>query len=316
MNDLVSIVVPVYKTEKYIERCVWSIRNQSYSNLEIILVDDGSPDSCGELCDSFAQEDKRIQVIHKKNGGLSSARNAGIDISRGDFICFIDSDDYISASYVETLLTLIKTTGSDFAKIDYVEVYSDLYTEPKIHLRQKRVYFDEDVERAFLELSVDSACVFLYSKSLIGDTRFPEGKTSEDIFQKAGSLVYLPVNLYYYYHNSSSISNGPLDLNMLNYLSFREEIYNFYKDKGLDAFVLLAESLYARAAMGLCVRMCFFGHSKDINEIDMQKYLSVVFNEHKSAFFKSKTIPFSRKVLAVLVFNFYSLFKLTRRFMR
>ena len=178
MNDLVSIVVPVYKTEKYIERCVWSIRNQSYSNLEIILVDDGSPDSCGELCDSFAQEDKRIQVIHKKNGGLSSARNAGIDISRGDFICFIDSDDYISASYVETLLTLIKTTGSDFAKIDYVEVYSDLYTEPKIHLRQKRVYFDEDVERAFLELSVDSACVFLYSKSLIGDTRFPEGYQS------------------------------------------------------------------------------------------------------------------------------------------
>lgn len=92
-----SVIVPVYKVEPYIHKCVDSILGQTYTNLEVILVDDGSPDNCGKICDEYAAKDKRVKVIHKKNGGLSDARNAGIDISTGDIIGFIDSDDYIEA---------------------------------------------------------------------------------------------------------------------------------------------------------------------------------------------------------------------------
>lgn len=101
-NPLISVIVPIYKVEKYLQKCVQSIINQTYKNLEIILVDDGSPDNCGIICDKLAERDDRIRVIHKKNGGLSSARNAGIEIANGEYIGFVDSDDYI-----EEFLSLI-----------------------------------------------------------------------------------------------------------------------------------------------------------------------------------------------------------------
>ena len=107
MLTLVSIIVPVYKTERYLSRCLRSILAQDYQELDIILVDDGSPDNSGVLCDELAQTDARIQVIHKKNGGLSSARNAGIKAAKGDYICFIDSDDYVAKDYVSTLYGLM-----------------------------------------------------------------------------------------------------------------------------------------------------------------------------------------------------------------
>ncbi len=106
--DLISVIVPVYKVEAYLNRCVESIVNQSYSNLEIILVDDGSPDRCPEMCDVWSQKDKRIKVIHKENGGLSDARNAGMAIATGTYIGFVDSDDWIDRDFYEKLLLTLK----------------------------------------------------------------------------------------------------------------------------------------------------------------------------------------------------------------
>lgn len=103
-NELVSVIVPVYKVEPYLDRCVASILAQTYPNLEVILVDDGSPDNCPALCDAWAQRDARIRVIHKKNGGQSDARNAGLDAASGAYISFVDSDDYIAENFIETLL--------------------------------------------------------------------------------------------------------------------------------------------------------------------------------------------------------------------
>ena len=100
-KELISIVIPVYKVELYLEKCIESIINQTYKNLEIIIVDDGSPDNCPQICDEYSKKDKRIKVIHKENGGLSDARNAGIDIATGKYIAFVDSDDYVSDDYVE-----------------------------------------------------------------------------------------------------------------------------------------------------------------------------------------------------------------------
>ena len=101
MEELISVVVPIYNVEKYLQKCIDSILAQTYRHLEIILVDDGSPDNCGAICDNYAQEDGRVLVIHKKNGGLSSARNAGLEIAKGELIVFIDSDDWIDANYIE-----------------------------------------------------------------------------------------------------------------------------------------------------------------------------------------------------------------------
>ena len=113
MNELVSVVVPVYKVEPYLERCIRSIIGQTYENLEIILVDDGSPDQCGAICDRFAQEDTRIKVYHKPNGGLSDARNYGVNRASGTYIAFIDSDDYISPHYIEYLYQLMVKYDAD-----------------------------------------------------------------------------------------------------------------------------------------------------------------------------------------------------------
>ena len=110
MNDkqpLVSVIVPIYNVEKYLRRCVDSILSQSYQNLEVWLVDDGSPDGCPAICDEYARKDNRVKIIHKKNGGLSDARNVAIDVASGEYICFVDSDDYVASTYVETLYALI-----------------------------------------------------------------------------------------------------------------------------------------------------------------------------------------------------------------
>ena len=321
MEDLISIVVPVYKTEKYLDRCVQSIQRQSYSNIEVILVDDGSPDTSGDLCDALAETDDRIRVIHKQNGGLSSARNAGIDASKGKYVCFVDSDDYLDKEYASTLYGMISETDADLAKIDYVEIDTDDYSADSA-AADIQVYEGKEVEKAFLRLRVDSACVFLYKRSLIGETRFPEGKTSEDIpfnyhiFQKATKFAYCPVKKYYYWHNPNSISNGPLDRNMLNYLYFREEIYEEYCKKGNAELARLSEVLYARAAMGLMARMALYGIAEGMDEKECRARFKEVFTAHAYVFYQDNGTELSRKVLATFVFHFYSVAKALRRFAR
>ena len=125
MTDLVTVIVPVYNTEKYIKKCVDSILGQTYTELEVILVDDGSTDSCPRICDSYAERDSRVRVIHKENGGLSDARNAALDIVSGSYVTFVDGDDYIEKNYVEYLYSLIKKYGADMSICSYKSVDAD-----------------------------------------------------------------------------------------------------------------------------------------------------------------------------------------------
>lgn len=125
MSDLVSVIVPVYNVEKYLARCLDSIINQTYTNLEIILVDDGSKDSSGQICDEYAAKDQRIKVIHKQNGGLSSARNAGLDIASGSYIEFVDSDDWIDKDTVKENLELIINENSNVVFFNHYQVFDD-----------------------------------------------------------------------------------------------------------------------------------------------------------------------------------------------
>ena len=122
MEKLISVIVPVYNVEEYVEKCVLSIINQTYKNLEIILVDDGSTDNSGKICDEIAIKDNRIKVIHKKNGGLSDARNVGIDIAKGDYLGFVDSDDYIDPDMYSILLNNMNLTFSDISTLSLIHI--------------------------------------------------------------------------------------------------------------------------------------------------------------------------------------------------
>ena len=121
----ISVIVPIYKVENYLKRCIDSIRKQTYQNLEIILVDDGSPDMCGEMCERYAQEDSRIRVLHKENGGLSDARNVGIEAATGEYIAFVDSDDWIDDKMYEVLYDTLLKCDADIAECSYRNLYAD-----------------------------------------------------------------------------------------------------------------------------------------------------------------------------------------------
>lgn len=205
-SNLVSVIVPVYKVEQYLNRCVSSIIRQSYANLEIILVDDGSPDRCPQLCDEWALQDSRIKVIHKENGGLSDARNAGIKKACGKYICFVDSDDYISSKFVETLYELIHMYNTDISAVSLKEV-SSINQENVVSSHAENIVFEG--EAALKELfSNDTFANYawnkMYKRDLFEDVKFPVGRKMEDLgttyklLLKAERIAYSTEVLYYY----------------------------------------------------------------------------------------------------------------------
>lgn len=214
---LVSIIIPVYKVEKFLKKCIESVLKQTYENIEVILVDDGSPDKCGEICDDYAKLDKRIQVIHKENGGLSSARNYGLDISNGEYIAFVDGDDYIADDFIESLLVEIINTGADLVMCSLVDV-------DEAGVITKRYYFEPgfvDCDLFWYNLYYGSkyelgmvAWNKLYKKSLWQMLRFPVGKIHEDeyilhkVIEQCSLIRVIDEVLYYYVRHASSITKG------------------------------------------------------------------------------------------------------------
>ena len=215
-NSLISIVVPVYNVEDYLERCVNSLIDQTYKNIEIILIDDGSTDNSSRICDILKKSDSRIIVLHKKNGGLSSARNEGIARASGDFISFVDSDDYVSEDYVETLYNLIIKNNSDISVCIWKEAYDDgtfksIYRVKKyIELSNNNYIMLEHM--LYQKLFDTSACAKLYKLSLFDNIRYPVGMLYEDLattyklFLKAKSISYSNKEIYYYYRRKNSIT--------------------------------------------------------------------------------------------------------------
>lgn len=184
LNPVVSVIVPVYKVEKYLDRCVQSILNQTMKDFELILIDDGSPDKCGMICDNWKNKDARIKVIHKENGGLSSARNAGLSIAKGDYIAFIDSDDWVSVDYLEYLYYLIEKY-----KVDYVEcvLYPIHHYEMKKFNEKEVLKFlnRDELLKVYFRISQPEihyfACGKLISMKTLQDIKFTVGTLFEDI---------------------------------------------------------------------------------------------------------------------------------------
>lgn len=255
----ISVIIPVYNVEAYVEKCIRSVMGQTYENLEIWLIDDGSTDKSGEICEKCAGEDSRIRVLHKENGGLSDARNAGIDRAAGDFITFIDSDDYIDRTYVEQLLRLIAKTGADIAVCNFKEVLEagDLKPEnsevenlkPEIEASEgkntekyKLLTRQEALEQYFGELpeQVTVAWGKLYPIGYFKKIRFPKGKLHEDEFTtyrllyRAQQIVYTEQKLYCYLQRSDGITGSRFKLRNLDAIEAFEERMEFLKKEGLE----------------------------------------------------------------------------------
>lgn len=234
----VSIIVPVYKVEKYIRTCIESVLAQSYTDWELILVDDGSPDKCGEICDEYARKDSRVRALHKENGGLSSARNFALDNNpQGEYVTFLDSDDFWHLDYLKTLMTLAQDNNADIVQCDLTRGTDTVF--PKIEEKVKVNLYDNHT--VFLSGAADIImCAKLFKTSLWKEIRMPIGLYNEDdwttwkLYYRANNVVVTTEKLYYYTYNPSSIMASTKKKPDLRYFAAYEERIGFFKDRNID----------------------------------------------------------------------------------
>lgn len=235
---MISVIVPIYNVEKYVNKCVGSIVNQTYTNLEIILVDDGSPDRCPEICDEWAKKDSRIKVIHKKNGGLSDARNAGMKIASGDYIAFVDSDDWIAPEMYERLLMAIKNDNSDIAACAVKMVWEDGSSSKLLTLRTNCVLSQYEAQSELLSEKKLKQPVFykLYRMENIRHIPFEKGKYHEDVFwsyQAIGCAKRVSLSDYigyFYLQRIESIMGSGYSLKRLDAMEAYCNRYEYFKE--------------------------------------------------------------------------------------
>lgn len=238
----VSVIVPVYNVEKYIDRCISSILRQTYENIELILVDDGSPDKCGDICDEYATYDSRIQVIHRQNGGLSAARNSGLEVATGDYVLFVDSDDYIHPNMIERLYSVASMKKAEVVICDYAMVYEN----GDIEMPQESGQIIDITEDNRLEYMLGKTKIMftvawnkLFKRTSVQKFRFPEGKIHEDefliykILHSTEDICYLREVLYYYFQREDSIIGKGVNLQSLQRLDAIKERFIFYKNQNM-----------------------------------------------------------------------------------
>ena len=228
----ISIIVPVYKTERFLGACIASIQAQTFADFELILVDDGSPDNCPALCDAAAEKDARIRVIHKKNGGQSTARNAGLDIAKGNWIAFVDSDDTITPDFCEKLYHAVQSTGAQIAACNYLQVDESgrPLKEQYLHVRAEILNSKEALEHCTL-LPYMVVWNKLFHSTIFEKLRFRENLICEDTIlmaqaiEQAEKVVNIPDQMYLYRHVKDSTMNSKVTLRNLdrveaNYMVF------------------------------------------------------------------------------------------------
>ena len=237
MNDLISVIIPVYNVEKYLDKCVESVIKQTHKNLEIVLVDDGSLDNCPKMCDRWTKKDNRIKVIHKENGGLSDARNVGIDNTIGKYIYFLDSDDYIDKDMLENLYNDMKKNNSKISACGFI--YETENKKEPYYCKENYVENSESVLKRIFQDNDISTCIWdkLYQRDLFDEIRFPKGKIHEDtatlykLIDKAKVISHISKAQHHYVQREGSILNSKFDTKQLDIVFFKEEIVFFIKEK-------------------------------------------------------------------------------------
>jgi glycosyltransferase involved in cell wall biosynthesis len=287
MGELISVIIPVYNVEKYLKRCIDSIINQTYRNLEIILIDDGSNDNSSNICDEYQNRDNRIIVIHKKNGGLSSARNQGMLAVKGDYVCFVDSDDWIDSNFIEYLYCAMKENNSQIVECLFKKTTCNNLNQSKLKYTdiKNKNFFGDECFIEFIKGNIFKQTVWnkLYSFKLIQNISFEEGRLHEDefwtyqVFAKAKRVTYLNYIGYYYFQRDESIMGSAFsEKNMdgfdarcrrLNYV--RDNYANVYQS---ELFNFLISCIY------------FYTRIYENNFPSKQKYLMLVKEKYRKAF--------------------------------
>lgn len=251
MSDLVSVIIPIYGVEPYLERCVRSVVDQTYRDLEIILVDDGGKDRCPAMCDAWAERDSRVRVIHKTNGGLSSARNAGLDVAAGEFIAFVDGDDYVEPDYIAVMADAVRDTQADLAMCSVFHEDADGRAIAQTAPVWRKEYAPvTDARRTYPGLDclrqrgdengMDDVVAWnkLYRRSLWKGIRYPLGKIHEDefvtyrILGRVRIAVLLPERLYHYIERDASIMHSEYSLRSLDLIEALIGKVSFLLDAG------------------------------------------------------------------------------------
>ncbi|WP_283680829.1 glycosyltransferase family 2 protein [Parablautia sp. Marseille-Q6255] len=254
--ELISVIVPIYNVEKYLERCVNSLLNQRYRNIEVLLVDDGSTDKSGEICDSFQQVDTRVKVFHKKNGGVSDTRNFGIEKATGEYLAFVDSDDYVSSDYLGSLYTMLTQKNADIAMCSYQKTKSSKieYNDNITAYDTALISNEETLEKMLYRKGIDSYCWGkLYRKTLFDEIRFPVGELFEDVkimykvYDKANRIVFNQAKLYFYYQRSGSIVNSEFSIRKMDQVLASEEVLEFISRKYPELTDAAASKLFIAA---------------------------------------------------------------------
>lgn len=255
MLPLISVIVPIYNVEQYINRCIDSILVQSYENLEVILVDDGSPDSCGKICDEYAVKDRRVKVLHQKNGGLSAARNAGLKVASGDYFAFVDSDDCIHKEMYERLYNDIIRFNVKLAFCQPNMCYGKI---EEITCKDNTLCVDNSyvINRCLTESIWWSACTKLYHKSLIEYLYFPEGMTNEDyaimiiLYDHCDKIAVNFNKLYNYCIRENSICTSSLNIRKFDQLVSAENVFH-YMQKKHHQWVAPSQAILLQACISL-----------------------------------------------------------------
>ena len=252
-KDIISVIVPIYNVEQMLCRCIESICNQTYKNLEIILVDDGSPDNCGDICEDYVDKDSRIKTIHKCNGGLSDARNIGIEFASGEYVCFVDSDDWLDLDMIELLYKVCVDRHADIAECSYRNIFSN-YIREETPCTAKIIEGDNLLAlEGMLDWEYFKPVVWnkIYKRTVIGDIRYPVGRIHEDefttykYFYNAEKIVYVDVSKYNYdrTRTDSIMGKGFTENNLDACFAFRERI-DFFRENHIDTLERKMNDLY------------------------------------------------------------------------
>ncbi|PMC81597.1 glycosyl transferase family 2 [Anaerococcus hydrogenalis] len=305
VKDKISVIVPIYKVEKYLDRCVKSLINQTYKNVEIILVDDGSPDNCPEMCDDYAIKDSRIKVIHKENGGLSDARNVGIEKSTGSYIAFVDSDDWVKKIFIEELYNNIKKENADISIIGYTLIWD---SGKKITYGDNNDYFVYNQEDAIKELLKQKkfqcmVCQKMYKREIFNEIKFPVGEIYEDVavslptFLKANKVVFSGKPMYFYYQREDSIVNEKFNENKLFFLDCCKEIID-YSNNHNKIFDKEAYNFYLRALLMLVLQL--YSDVRTRNS-EICKQLEKEVRKNKKHIFVNPYIDFKKRIALFMI---------------
>lgn len=308
---LISVIVPVFNVEKYLDRCIKSILNQTYTNIEILMIDDGSTDNSRCICENYAREYKNVYVYHQKNQGLASARNSGLDKCHGIYIGFVDSDDYIADDMYEYLYKILNDNNADCASIRYALTTKDKIDQEKKNysIENVAVYSGENILYQHLleamKTGSHSVCRCMFKRSVLENIRFPLGLLNEDIPFKFEALVNVSKMVdsslvkYYYYQKGESITRGGFKEKDLDLFKATNLLLEMAKEHS-ESIYRLAKGKHLRGYFSILARIAFYGSTEPKKRTQDIINICQANLRDNCLFLLSMPLPLSRKILIML----------------